>query len=73
MFFEIEWVGLLAATIVALSFCCNGELKIRLVNSIGSVLFVIYGLTIHAWSVALLNSAAIVINIYKYYQFKNKS
>lgn len=70
---NIEILGLIATSIIVLSFCCNGELKLRLVNSIGSVLFVIYGISIHAWSVAILNSLAILINIYKYYQFrKNK-
>lgn len=67
---QIEILGLVATVIITLSFCCDGELKIRLVNSIGSILFIIYGLYLHAWSVALLNSAVILINIYKYLKYK---
>lgn len=69
---NIEYLGLLATTIIAFSFICNGEFRIRLINSIGSVLFVIYGLSIHAWSVAILNSLVIIVNIVKFYKYKKK-
>lgn len=70
--FNMEIIGLLAACIVAFSFLLKGEFMLRLVNSIGSIFFVIYGIGIHAWSVALLNGLVIIVNIIKFYKYKNK-
>lgn len=61
---EIEVLGIVATLFVLASFSLKGELKIRLVNSIGAMLFVIYGVLIRAWSIWILNIALLLIHIY---------
>ena len=60
-----ESIGVLASCIVLLSFVMNGERKIRIINIIGALLFVIYGLLINSFSVSFLNSALFFVHIYK--------
>lgn len=60
----VEWLGILSTVIVLLSFTTTKPLYIRIINSIGSVLFVIYGILIGSLSVSLLNGACILVNGY---------
>lgn len=46
-----EIIGVIASVIVLISFVMNGEKKIRIINIIGALLFVIYGILINAFSV----------------------
>lgn len=69
----IEYVGILATLFVLVSFTSSNRVFIRTVNSIGSVLFVIYGLNLGAHSVWILNSAVIVVNLYKLYKERKQS
>ena len=60
-----EIIGVLATLFLVASFACNGEKKIRFVNSIGAILFVVYGLMINAWSTAVSNLIILFLNIFK--------
>ena len=60
-----ELIGVLASVIVLLSFVMNGESKIRIINIVGALLFVIYGLLINAFSVWFLNGTLLIVHIYK--------
>lgn len=60
----IESIGIFATVFVLISFLFNKPKRIRIVNIIGAILFVVYGLLINALSVWLLNGALIVIHIY---------
>lgn len=60
----VEWIGILASCFVLISFTLKGEKRIRLVNIIGAVLFVIYGALIKSLSVWLLNGILIGVHIY---------
>ena len=60
-----EIIGTCASLIVLVSFLMKGEKSIRLVNIVGAILFVIYGLLIGAFSVWFLNGALVLIHIYK--------
>jgi len=62
---NIEILGILSTLFILASFILSGETKIRSVNIIGSMLFVIYGFLIGALSVWLLNGILIFIHIYK--------
>lgn len=59
-----ELIGTLASVLVLISFLMKGEKKIRLINIVGALLFVIYGILINAFSVWFLNGALILIHIY---------
>lgn len=61
----IEYLGLVATLFIFFSFFFNDKKWIRLGNTAGSILFVIYGLHIGALSVWLLNGACAVLNIIK--------
>lgn len=65
-----EVIGVCASLIVLISFLLKGEEKIRIVNLIGAILFVIYGLLIHAFSVWFLNSVLVLVHLYKLIKFK---
>lgn len=58
-----EIIGLTATLFVLLSFLMKRIELVRIINIIGAVLFVIYGLCINALSTWLLNGILIVIHI----------
>ena len=60
-----EVIGIISTLFVLLSFLTKGEAKIRLINAIGCIGFVIYGLLLGALSVWLLNGIVLIINTYK--------
>lgn len=65
-----EILGTLASVVVLISFLMKGETKIRLVNIIGAICFVVYGIMINAFSVWFLNGSLCIIHIIKL--LKNK-
>ena len=65
-----ESIGILASIIVLISFIAKGENKIRIINIIGALVFVIYGLLINSFSVWFLNGALCIVHIY--YLIKDK-
>lgn len=58
-----EIIGLTATLFVLLSFLMKRIELVRIINIIGAVLFVIYGVCINALSTWLLNGILIVIHI----------
>ena len=65
-----EIIGLVATIIVFASYSFSDVKKLRILNIVGSVLFVVYGFILPAYSTALLNIACIVMNSYKIYKLK---
>ena len=65
------WIGIIASVIVAISFVFKSQRKVRIVNTVGSIIFIVYGSLISSISIIFLNVTAIVINII--YLVKNKS
>ena len=61
----VEILGIVATLFILAAFSLNDKKLIRLVDSIGAVLFVIYGILINSLSVWLLNICLIIINLYK--------
>ena len=61
----IECIGVLATLCVLVSFTQSKTNRIRLINSIGSIIFVVYGLLINSFSVWFLNAAVLLVNAYK--------
>lgn len=60
-----EIIGVIASVIVLISFVMNGEKKIRIINIIGAILFIVYGILINAFSVWFLNGALLFVHVYK--------
>ena len=65
----IELIGLLASILVLVSMCVKssnkrGNIIMRVINSIGSIVFIYYGLALSAYSTAFLNAGAVIVNAY---------
>lgn len=73
----IEVVGICASLFVlaSLLFKTNtykGALALRLLNCVGSSMFIVYGFILPAYSTAFLNIAAVVINLYQAFNLKRQ-
>ena len=60
----IELIGYLGSALVLVSFLMTSVFKLRIVNTIGSVIFAIYALIIHSYPTALMNACLVAINIH---------
>ena len=59
-----EWVGYLAMTVLLISFMMKNVTKLRVINSVGCMFFVIYGSLISQYPIVITNVAIILINFY---------
>lgn len=66
----VEILGIIATLFVLAAFMLNDVKQIRIVDLIGAILFVIYGILIHSLSVSLLNGILIIIHLYKLIKHK---
>ena len=64
----LEAVGYIASVLVAVSLTMTSIIKLRIINMIGAIAFVIYGLLISAYPVALVTGIIVFINISNLYQ-----
>ena len=69
----IEFLGYMATFFVAASFLFKSIVYLRIVNSIGAIIFVIYSVIITAYPVALLNAFLVVVNIYQLWRLKQEN
>ena len=59
----IEMVGYLGSALVLVSFLMTSVWKLRVVNTIGSVIFMTYALIIHSYPTAIMNFCLVLINL----------
>lgn len=59
-----EWLGYAASLLVVMSLLMRDIKRLRYINLVGSILFVIYGILIAAYPVAVMNFVATLINLY---------
>ena len=69
----IEWIGYAASITVVISLTMTAIVKLRIINSIGCLLFVIYGLYVKAYPVALANAIIVLINMYNLYKLRSRN
>ena len=65
----IEYVGLCASAILIICVCVKshtvkGNIIMRLLNALGSIIFVVYGLFLGAYSIVITNFVIFVISVY---------
>lgn len=58
-----EWLGIVASLFVLVSFLTCNQVKTRIINSVGCIVFVVYGLLLPAYSTAFMNFAMLIIHI----------
>lgn len=73
MNFNLEIIGIIATLFVLTSFLMTGEKNIRVINIVGALIFVVYGVLIEALSVWLLNGVLFFIHIYKLYKLNQQN
>ncbi len=59
-----EMIGYVGSALVLTSFLMASVVKLRIINSLGCIVSVIYGLLIHAYPTLVMNGALLMINIY---------
>ncbi|MFA8344405.1 MAG: hypothetical protein ACEPO8_15630 [Rhodothermaceae bacterium] len=61
--FVLEIIGYIASGLVAVSLMMTSIIKLRVINLLGAIFFVAYGMLISAYPVALVNFIIVIINI----------
>lgn len=72
----VELIGIFATILILISIIHNsttivGNIRMRIYNIIGSIVYIIYGIFIHSFSTILLNTIVIfihIVNLYKIYK-----
>lgn len=64
----VEIYGYISMLVVIISMLQKNVEKLRIINTISCIMFVIYGFLIGAYPVILLNSIITVINLYKLFK-----
>jgi GNAT superfamily N-acetyltransferase len=60
----LELFGYVASALVVISLMMSSIIRLRVANLIGAAAFAVYGLLIHAYPVAVVNGAIVLINLY---------
>ena len=69
---SVEYIGFVATVFILLSFVMDGN-KLRVVNSIGALLWFLYGIITNGYSIMFLNLCVILIHIFKLWKSSKKS
>lgn len=70
-----ELIGLLGSSFIVLSMSFTStsnkrNILMRVLNGVGSICFIVYGLLIPAYSTALVNTITLVVNIVHIYKLR---
>lgn len=68
----IEWLGYLGSALIVLSLVMRSVVNIRIVNTLGCLIYVVYSLIIGAYPVFITNFLIIIVNLYHLYQLKQE-
>lgn len=60
----VEMLGIIASLFVISAFLSKNVKVIRLLDAVGALLYVIYGILIHSYANILLNTVLIAVQIY---------
>ena len=58
-----EWLGIVASAFILISFLTSNQIKTRIINMVGCVAFVVYGMLLPAYSTAFMNFALLIVHI----------
>ncbi len=67
----LELIGYLGSLLVIVSMLMTSVVKLRIINTIGSVIFCGYALAIHSYPTAAMQVCLIIINIINLYKLNN--
>lgn len=66
----VEVLGILATLVILLAFTKTDKKMIRIYDTVGAIMFIIYGILIGSISVWLLNGCLVIVNLVKLKQCK---
>ena len=70
-----EWIGYLASLVLMISFLMKNINTLRIINSIGAVLFIVYGFMLTtSWPIIITNTFILGVNccfLVKHFRQKN--
>lgn len=66
----IEILGIVASLFIILAFLFKDIKIIRILDTVGALLYVIYGILIQSWANIFLNTVLILIQIYRLIELK---
>ena len=69
--FWIEAFGYIASIIVVISFAMTSVKKLRIINGVGCILSVIYGIIIQAYPVVLMNLVIAALDFYQLHKLRH--
>ena len=69
----IELVGYLGSALVLVSFLMTSVFKLRVVNTVGSIIFMTYALIIHSYPTAIMNFCLVLINLHFLWKMRHTS
>ena len=69
----IDIIGYIGMALILYSFTIENMYKLRLVNSIGSIVWIVYGLGIMAGPTILVNSCVLCIHTYWFIKHRKKN
>lgn len=68
-----EWVGYAASLALIISFTMKNINTLRIINSLGAILFVVYGIMLQtSYPIIITNAFILMVNIY-YLTYKRKA
>ena len=67
-----EYIGYAASALVLKSYLMKDMTYLRVVNTVGCLVFIIYGVFIASIPVVITNSAIVLVNLYYLFAAKNK-
>jgi hypothetical protein len=62
--FILELIGYGASLLIAISLMMKSLIRLRVLNALGALVFVLYGILIQAYPVAVLNGLIVIIDLY---------
>ena len=68
----IELLGIIASLFIIAAFIFKDIKIIRILDAVGALLYVLYGILIHSFSNVLLNSFLVIIQIYHLIKLNKK-
>lgn len=69
-----EWIGYAASVVLMISFLMKNIITLRIINSVGAIFFVIYGIMLAiSWPIIITNTFILGVNaFYLTKHFRNK-
>jgi hypothetical protein len=68
MDFIIELIGYLGSILVLISMLMSSVIKLRIINTVGSIIFTFYAFAIQTYPTAILNVILVGVNIYNIFK-----